>query len=166
MDGEAITRWTVRLALAFYVLALSALLGRTRGGLARGLWTLGFLCYLAHVAAAFHYYHDWSHSAAYRATARQTDAAFGLDWGGGLWLNYLFTAAWAVDVACWWEAGPDHHRARPRSITATLHAFMAFMWFNAAIVFAPAGPYRLVALTAGTLLLFWWASGRAHRAAA
>ena len=166
MDGESITRWTVRIALAFYVLALAALLGRTRGGLARGLWTLGFLCYLAHVAAAFHFFHDWSHSAAYRATARQTGDVFGIHWGGGLWLNYLFTAAWAVDVACWWEAGADHYRARQRWISVALHTFMAFMWVNAAIVFPPSGPHRLIALAAGTLLLFWWASQSARRRAA
>ena len=57
MDGQQITLWTVRLALAFYVLTLAALLARARPGTARGLWTLGCLCYLAHVAAAFHFFH-------------------------------------------------------------------------------------------------------------
>ena len=165
MDGESITRWSVRLALMFYVLTLTALLAGSKGRSARVLWTLGCLCYLAHVAAAFHFFHGWSHAAAYRATAWQTNRAFDLYWGGGLWFNYLFTAMWAADVAYWWEAGADRYRGRARWVTVPLHAFMAFMWVNGAIVFAPSGPYRLVALCAGALLLFWWASGTRRRPA-
>jgi hypothetical protein len=162
MDGQQITLWTVRLALAFYVLTLAALLARARPGTARGLWTLGCLCYLAHVAAAFHFFHGWSHAAAYRDTARQTYDALGLDWGGGIWFNYVFTVLWAADATYWWEAGRRRYRQRPRCVTGAIHAFMAFMWVNAAIVF-PTGPVRWVSLAAAVLLLIWWASTRRRR---
>ena len=37
-------------------------------------------------------------------SARQTAEVFGLDWGGGLYVNYAFTAAWVADVA-WRKPG-------------------------------------------------------------
>src|SRR5262249_61332389 len=70
-----------------------------------------------------------------RATARRTAEGVGLAWGGGLYLNYLFTAAWAADTAWWWR-GLQRYEARPRWVGRVLHSFMAFMVFNGAVVFA------------------------------
>src|SRR5258707_4655980 len=91
------TVWSVRIAFLFYVVALAAWLTR-RPAPAKYAWTAGFLFYLVHVLAAFSAYHHWSHDAAYRETARQTDELFGIDWGGGLYFNYVFTAVLAGDV--------------------------------------------------------------------
>lgn len=156
-DGDAITRWTVRLALAAYVVA-AAMLARSRraDGAARIAWTLGCLAFLAHVAAAFHYFHAWSHAHALRETARQTHERFGIDWGGGLWLNYVFTIAWLADAAWWWSVGHQRYAARARWITLALHAFLAFMWLNAVIVF-PTGWIRWAGVAAGVVLLAVWA---------
>ncbi len=123
--------------------------------LARPAWTAGCLLYLAHVYGAFEFFHDWSHRVAYAETARQTAELFDFDWGGGLYFNYLFTAMWVVDVVWWW-IGPSHYENRPRWMTAFVHAFLAFMFFNGAVVFAT-GFSRWVGAAATPLLLFlWW----------
>src|SRR5215471_9659500 len=112
--GELLTRWTVRVALALYVLGLAlrvrATGHRTWLDMARLCWTAGCLAFLLHTAAAFHFYHHWSHRAAYEATARRTAEVVGLDWGGGLYANYAFAALWTADV-CWWWLSPERYLA-------------------------------------------------------
>src|SRR5258708_31308395 len=108
--SEELTRWTIRLALAAYVAALVLRIREKRVGLGnshsparspgldptrsekrqRGLWTLGCLLLWAHVACAFAVYHHWSHDDAYARTARETAEMIGVDWGGGIYFNYLF----------------------------------------------------------------------------
>ena len=165
--GELLTRWSIRGALLFYVAALAAiLLQRNRrfdsassDSMARLLWTLGCLSYLFHVLGAFLFFHDLSHDAAYRDTARQTKELLGWDWGGGLYFNYLFTAAWLADVLYWWLA-PARRRARPRVIGIALHAFLAFIALNATVVFET-GPIRWAGAAAcAALAAIWWAGRR------
>jgi hypothetical protein len=152
--GELLVRWTVRLALACYAGAVALrLLPRfspSRQAVARWLWTAGCLLYLAHVASAFHFVHGWSHQAAYRETARRTAELFGLSWGGGLYFNYLFTAVWVGDVLYWWR-GLARYAARPRWYDALVQAFLAFMAFNGAVVFAT-GLVRWVGLVVACTL--------------
>jgi hypothetical protein len=87
-----------------------------------------------HAASALNYYHHWSHGSAYLETARQTKEIFGLDWGGGLWINYGFITAWVIDTIWWWRGLPALRR-RPRSLVAVWHAVFLFMVFNATVVF-------------------------------
>ena len=163
MDGDGITRWTVRLALLLYALTLALHLAfpsyrRT----ARLLWTTGCILFLAHVAAAFHYFHGWSHGHAYSETARQTAELTGVRSGAGLYLNYLFTSAWVADVAWWWLDAEAYGR-RPRGITLPLHCFMFFIAFTGTVVFERgATRWVAVALTAllGALWLRRWVSER------
>jgi hypothetical protein len=108
------------------------------------------VAYLAHVAAAFTFHHGWSHAAALRDTARQTAAMFGVESGFGLYFNYAFTLIWAGDVAWMW-LGPRSHTARPRWVSAFIHSFMAFMFFNATVVFA-SGWTRWLGLAAAALV--------------
>src|SRR5882724_4027554 len=131
--GELATRWTVRAALALYVLAL-ILRAIARPRPARLFWTGGFAAFLIHVACAFHFYHHWSHAAAYQDTAQKTAAATGLDWGGGLYLNYLFALVWGVDVFWWW-CNAASYTARARIVEWSVQGFLAFMAFNATVVF-------------------------------
>ena len=98
-------------------------------------WTIGCALYLLHVACAFEYYHHWSHAEAYASTARQTEEAVGLDWGGGLYVNYAFTLVWLADVGWWWMNAPSY-LARPRWFDGAVHAFLGFIVFNATVVFA------------------------------
>ena len=158
MTGETLTRWTVRLALLLYAATVALrLVHPSRARLARLLWTIGCLLFLAHVAAAFHYFHGWSHAHAYRETARQTAERFGTHWGGGLYLNYLFTLAWAADAAWWWLRGAARYDRRPRWVGAALHGFMFFMAFNGIVVFER-GATRWVAVGVTVVLVCLWGS--------
>jgi len=152
--GELLTRWTVWLALALYVLSLSLRLvgrGRLRWSLwARLAWTGGYLAFLVHVICAFHFYHHWSHAAAYEATAQQTAEVAGQRWGAGLFANYAFALVWGADVLSWWLS-LESYRARPRLIGCAVQGFLAFIAFNATVVFG-AGVIRWLGLGACVLL--------------
>lgn len=102
---------------------------------ARLAWTVACAFYLIHVWAAFQFDHGWSHTAAYEHTAVQTAHVTGIRWGGGLYFNYLFTIVWIADVLWWWR-GLTLYRDRPAWVSASIHWFFAFMFFNATVVFA------------------------------
>jgi hypothetical protein len=160
--GEFFTRWTVRLALSLYVVGLvlraNASGNRARLAWARLAWTGGCFAFLLHVACAFQFYHRWSHSIAYTATARRTAEVVGLDWGGGLFANYAFTLLWAAD-ACWWWCSLDRYRARPRGLEWVVQGFLAFMVFNSVVVFG-AGAIRWLGLGVCLLLAGVWGCQR------
>ena len=135
--GDALTRNTVRVALAYYAAAAALMLvlrpaewaaASWRGRLARGCWTLAWAAYLVHLAMAFHHVDHWSHA---RAVAR-THARTGF--GEGIYLSHLFTLLWTLDVAWWWLR-PAGYADRPAWAHRGLHGFMAFMVFNATVVF-------------------------------
>ena len=98
-----------------------------------------------HVAIAMGVTHGWSHAAAIAATARQTNAVYGLDWGGGVFANYAFVAVWGVEAWRWRAAGPGDRGPR-----LWARIFFLVMILNAAVIFA-SGPRRL----AGAALLVW-----------
>ncbi|MBI3418289.1 MAG: hypothetical protein HY043_23615 [Verrucomicrobia bacterium] len=159
IDGESLTRATAWIAFVLYASAsITQLMARGETALerrARWLWSFGLSVYLLHVASAFQFYHHWSHFAAYVATARQTTESSGLNWGGGIYFNYFFSAAWLGEVAWSWLAC-ENYRRRPAVVGRTIHAFFAFMWFNAAVVFAKGG-MRWFGLSVFILLaLVWW----------
>lgn len=116
------TVWTARVAAALYVCAL-VWMWRGRWRWARWASTAGVVVYLAHVWCAFQFVYGWSHATAYRETARVSGELFGVAWGGGLWLNYLFTVVWVGEVV-WW---------RPR-VRWWVHGFLAFMVLNGTVV--------------------------------
>lgn len=148
--GELLVRATAWLAFAAYVSGTAAGLRFPGGRAFRILWFAGAVLLCAHLLAAFHFKHGWSHAAAYEATARQTREVTGLDWGGGVLLNYLLVIVWLVD------AGVRLGRAMPRAPGRALTTFYAFMWFNAAVVFVR-GPMRWAGSAAFLLLavLVW-----------
>ena len=131
--GELLTRWTVRVAMALYVASL-AMRGWTPHWSRVG-WTAACGVYLLHVVCAFQYYHHWSDAEAYEATARHTGNVVGLDWGGGLYINYAFTFLWLADV-CWWWIDMKGYLARPLLIEWVVQGFLGFIAFNATVVFA------------------------------
>lgn len=101
----------------------------------RWAWTAGALAAVTHSALAFHVRYNWSHSAAYADTARQTAAVTGLAWGGGVFVNYAFLAVWTADVLWWWVA-PDAFGRRPRLLDGAVRGFLWFMFVNGAVIFA------------------------------
>ena len=77
--------------------------------------------------------HAWSHEAAIAATARQTLAVYGVNWGGGVFVNYAFVAVWLFEAWRWRRrpAGDD-----ARVITWMTRVFFLVMILNGAVIFA------------------------------
>jgi hypothetical protein len=130
--GQALTIWTARAAAALYVIALLTLL-RKKWAASRMASTLGVAAYGLHVVCAFHFFYGWSHLIALRETARQTEELFGVHWGGGLYLNYLFTILWPAECAISWIPSLWSSRRITRA-RFMAHAFLSFMVVNATLV--------------------------------
>ncbi len=121
---------------------------------ARWIWTVGCLGLIAHLICAFHFYHHWSQESALRETARQTAEVTGNNWGGGLFINYAFLAAWVADVVWWWR-GLEGYQRRHWLVTAVWHFVLIFMIFNATVVFKT-GAVRWTGIALCSLLLSVW----------
>jgi len=136
--GELLTRITIWVAIGGYALSAAILLlrGKNLHWQSRARWasTIGCLSLAAHTICAFHFYHDWSQASAYREVERQTAEVTGAAFGGGLFINYVFLAAWIADVVWWWR-GLETYRHRHWLITAAWHGIVVFMFFNATVVF-------------------------------
>jgi hypothetical protein len=157
--GDDLTRYTVRLALVYYALAVGLMLrlapserpaSSGRGRLARWCWTLAWATYLIHLGMAFHHYHHWSHSDA----VAHTEEVSGF--GPGIWFSHLFTLVWTVDVAWWWLL-PARHAERSPWWDRLLHGYMAFIIFNATVVYED-GPIRWAGLALFAVLAMLVAS--------
>ena len=140
ISGEILTRITIWTSVAAYLIGC-VVFAMSRGRIAldrwtRLAWTIGCTALVAHFASAFHFYHSWSHASAYADTARQTNEVFGIDWGGGLFVNYAVALLWMSDVAWWWFAGAGAYRWRSWLVTLVWHAFLVFIIFNGTVVFA------------------------------
>lgn len=156
--GELLTRSTIWLAIGGYALGVGlGLLFRDRQGWqqrARWAWTIGCAGLVAHTICAFHFYHAWSQTSAYQETARQTAAVTGWNWGGGLFINYAFLAAWMGDVVWWWR-GLRAYQQRHWLIAAAWQAIFIFMIFNATVVFKTGVVRWLGVALCGGLLFIW-----------
>jgi hypothetical protein len=135
--GDDLTRYTVRLALLYYGLALTLMmrlrppdwLARSpKGRLARWCWTLAWAAFVVHLAMAFHHYHHWSHEDAVRHTREVSGV------GAGIYASHLFALAWTADVAAWWLR-PAWYARRSPWIGRALHGYMLFVVFNATVVY-------------------------------
>ena len=122
------------------------------------MFALGLALAIVHTLLAFAIAHQWSHADAVRTTAEQTQAIYGVAFGAGLYVNYLFLAVWLIDCV-WWRMAEA--KARPASMIWALRAFYMLIIFNAVIVFAD-GVRRI----AGLLLVSWLARAWTHRVAA
>lgn len=104
--------------------------------LTRLCWSLAAAMLVVHIVFAFGLAHGWSHEAAVRHVA----AAGGFGWG--IVVNYAFAAVWLADAGWWW-ANPQSYASRPRRVGGAVHGFLAFVVFNATVVFGPPG-WRVV----------------------
>lgn len=157
--AEWFTRGTIWLALSLYVAAEVVIASKFSAPgctAARWLNAFGVAAFAAHVACAFHFFHQWSHTAAYADTARQTAEFSGWNWGGGLYLNYLFGLVWLSELF-WSVSSPTTHGQRSRWIGWLIRSFFMFMIFNGAVVFAHS-VMRWYGLVLCTLLAtsWWW----------
>lgn len=153
--GEFLTLACVWVSLTAYTVSVVLQLARVQSAAARIAWVAGCAAFAGHVVSAFHFYHDWSHTAAWQETERQTTEVTGFRTGIGLYLNYLFTVVWLADAGWWLAAGDLRYAARRRRVWVSLHVFFLFMIVNGAIVFAAgAGRWYGVALVAMILVAF------------
>ena len=120
-------RGTAWLAVFLWAAACGALL--TRRSVARALWPLAWAACAVHVAVAFEWVHGWSHAAAFEDTRQKGGV------GEGVFVNYAVLAVWCVD-AMWLAGWPKGYARRPRWVGWAVHGFLAFVIFNAAVVFA------------------------------
>ena len=163
--GELLTRITIWIAIGGYAVGVCLMLlfreSQTWPKRARLVWTLGCVGLIAHLICAFQFYHHWSQSSALREVERQTAAVTGNAWGGGLYINYAFLAAWIADVAWWWR-GLEQYRQRHWLITAVWQFVLIFMVFNATVVFKT-GVVRWAGIgICLTLLAVWMNQSRAR----
>ena len=156
--GDAMMRAAILASIAAYTAAEYLWFKKRRSafGLRAVLWTLAAALCVAHSALAFAVHHHWSHAAAVRQTATQTAAVTGLEWGGGVYVNYAFLLIWTADVAWLWIA-PAAYLRRSSLLNTALSAFFLFIFVNGAVIFAR-GPARIVG-TAATIVVVWaWAT--------
>jgi hypothetical protein len=160
---EFLTKIMIWLSLTgFAISAITFQLSRGRvkwDALARLAYTFAFLSLLIHVAFAFHFFHHWSQDSVYRETARQTNEVFGMNWGGGMYVNYAFMVGWLLDLVWWWR-GLDIYRRRPQMLAAAWQSFLLFIIFNATFVFAQGIVRWLGLLLCLTLCFLWWFTAR------
>ena len=161
--GALLTRLLIWLALLAYT---AAEMGRTglwaahRPGAPRMVWSVGCALYVGHVVAAFTHYHRWSHDTAYDHVARQTADVVGLDWGGGIWVNYAFTALWLSETAWWWVA-PAGYQQRGGAVDQTVRGVFLFMIVNGAVVFVD-NPMRWLGVSIVVTLALTWSMSLRH----
>jgi hypothetical protein len=154
---DLIVRGSIWRALACFV-AAQAGFRRASGGRS-ATWALpaywiGFALALAHFLAAFHWHYGWSHDRAVAATAEQTARVFGVNWGGGVWVNYAFLAAWLIDAVVR-TTRPARGVATPSAGTWALRAFYLIVIANGAITFAR-WPMNLVGVALVAALIWSW----------
>lgn len=152
--------WSIRLSmLLFFATVAIRLTGSARASenaVVKHLWTCGFCFFLVHVLASYHYVHHWSHTEAYAATAKQTLELLGVEVGVGVYFNYLFIAAWALDIAnTWFQISTD--RWPIQWLLRFGFVYMLFIAFNGVVVFK-SGWLRGIGLLCTSILVVAFAA--------
>lgn len=111
-------------------------------------WALACVLLWVHIAVAFHLGHGWSHQAAWEHT-RQVGG-----YGDGIFVNYAVAVVWLID-AVWALVAFDSYRARPGWLHWSIHGFLAFVVFNAAVVFASQEVRACIAVLCAVSVLEW-----------
>jgi hypothetical protein len=150
--GDGRVRQTIRLSLACWFVAvllmpdldLAGWRACGRGRLVRWVWTLGWATYLIHVGLAYHHAFGWSQTAALAHTRARSGV------GEGIYVSYVFTLVWGLDVVWWWLA-PAAYAGRSPWWDRLLHGFLAFIIFNGTVVYET-GAVRWVGAAAFTVL--------------
>jgi hypothetical protein len=124
--------------------------GRPARSWAWWAYAAGAVLCAIHIAVAMAVVHGWSHASAVEATAQQTAAVYGLNWGGGVFVNYLFVAVWLLEAWRWRARGSD---GRPGAMTWAARILFLIVIVNGAVVFAR-GAGRLAG--AGLLAALLW----------
>lgn len=144
IDPLSATLWTARAAAGLYAAFLlqgaAVPPSRRTPTTGRGLWTAACAATLLHIATAVAWFHGGSQAAAWEHTARRTAETVGVATGFGLVVNYAFAVLWTIDVVRRWCA-PATAVPAASGYRRFVRASAAFLFFNAAVVFA-SGPMR------------------------
>ena len=128
--------------------------GLTPRSWAWSAFSLGAVLMIVHILLSMSLVHHWSHASSVATTAAQTNAVFGLNWGGGVFVNYLFVAVWIAEIVLW-RFAPAQYASRAPAWTRILRIFYFIVIANAAIVFA-GGWRRALGVALVALLMFSW----------
>lgn len=120
----------------------------------RVLWAAAAGLALVHSATAFMTFYGGSHAVARRETMRQTAAMTGIDFPGGIYVNYVFLAVWTLDAG-WWLLSPRSYHQRPRVLSLAIRGFIFFIILNGAVIFAD-GWARVIGSAAVAAVLGTW----------
>jgi hypothetical protein len=122
-----------------------------------GAWSIsaaGAILMAVHIVLAMAVRHEWSHALAVEQTARQTNDMFGLNWGGGLYVNYVFAIVWMAELFVW-RQWPEGYAKRPGWITWLLRGFYFVIVLSAAVVFATGWRRWMGAAIVAAVLASW-----------
>ena len=151
---------TIWIALALFVAGeFEPRISRSLQPVARGLFLLGALTCVVHIVLAMSNVHGWHHVAAIEATAEQVNAVYGVRWGGGLYVNYVFAAVWIAD-AMQRVLSPAAAARRSSWLVWTLRAFYCVIIVNAAVIFATPERRWMGIVICVSLAIAW--AGKAH----
>jgi len=119
------------------------------------IWCAGLVACVVHILIAMAHRHHWSHDAAVLETARQTAAVYGLAWGGGVYVNYLFVGVWLAQLV-WWRIAPGRFHQRPAWVLWVERVFYLVIVVNAAVIFAAPDRRLAGAAVTGALVAAWF----------
>lgn len=122
-----------------------------------GAWSIsatGAILLAVHIVLAMAVRHGWSHASALETTAQQTNDMFGINWGGGVYVNYVFATVWIAELFVW-RQWPEGYASRPEWIKWSLRAFYFVIIVSAAVIFATDWRRWMGAAILATLLASW-----------
>lgn len=108
-------------------------------------WFIAASLFQVHVAVAFHAAHGWSHGEAFDHVQRTSGV------GEGLFLSYAFAVIWLLDAA-WLLLRPRNYAARNRIWNWCIFGFLAFIAFNATVIYGE-GLARWIGIAGFSLIL-------------
>jgi hypothetical protein len=153
LGGPGGSLWAIRLAMACLAVgyALQCLTGVRNTRVIAGLWVFGAALASFHTATAISAFHSGSFGEALESTARRTEAMFGVRVSWGLFVNYVFVAAWWLDAIWRWQFRP----APLRAVEIGIDFFLISIAFFGSVVFAT-GPIRYVGLVVMAIWVALW----------
>jgi hypothetical protein len=163
---DALLYLTVWVSLSLFALAEIAR-DRTVQSWPREVSAAGLALMIVHILIAMGVRHGWQHAAAVAATAQQTNQVYGVEWGWGIYVNYLFVVTWGMAVPGFRGSGVPGFGVPevPRFWVRTARVFFLVVIANATIVFAVGWRRVLGVAIVGVLLYAWRARTVARRPA-
>jgi hypothetical protein len=153
MTAIDVARGSAWMVVACYVLSLVLEIRRTRPQVAKAVWAIGALLLFAHILWTLLAVHHGSLHEAYDHTANQTERVIGVRIGAGLYVNFAMLLIWAGDATCWLTLA-NWSQIRQK-LVLPLHAFFAFLFFNATVVFGTT-PARWLGIVAIAIIVGAW----------